>query len=410
MSNSVITATMQLSNTGGLDKYLTMNPETSLFTYSYKQTTPFAKNTVMIPFNERVDFGRTITATVPFLGDVLNTVHLYFRLPQLTPTEDSTYLGWTNTIGYAMIESVQVRIGETIFDSHNGLCMEIMDELTVPETKKPARNKSIGRYDTVNVLPINALGIQDIYIPLQFWFNKKLACGLPLSSLSGQLVKFYIKLRSFDKIVTYDGSIIPEPYSILDSGMILDYYILSDDEKTALYKDPMDPPTYLIEQWQYESYDIHAGTTTNRFRLDFTNAIKEIIFVVVEIDSEENNDFFNFGRRDNSMLGGELLSKIGLTFDGKERFAKLPESFYRMLTVQRYHSYGGMRNIYCIPFSEFPEINQPTGTVNFSRYDNIDLALDFIDSVPACRLHILGINYNRVIIQPNESIQIEFLT
>jgi len=410
MSNSVITATMQLSNTGGLDKYLTGNPQTSLFSYSYKQTTPFAKNTIMIPFNEKVDFGRTITATVPYLGDILHTVHLYFRLPQLTPPEGSTYLGWTNSVGYAMIESVEVRIGETVFDRHNGLCMEIMDSLTVSASKRLSRDKNIGTYDTVNVLPINALGTQDIYVPLQFWFTKKLSSGLPLTSLSGHTVKFVVKLKPFEKVVTYDGYKPPDAYSVLDSGIILDFYILTDEEKTALYKDPTDPPTYLIEQWQYQSFDIHAGTTTNRFTIEFINAIKEIIFVVCETESEDNNDFFNYARRDPAMRGGELVSKIGLAFDGKERIAKLPESRFRTLTVERYHNYAGIRNIYCIPFSEYPEINQPTGTVNFSRYDNIELVLDFVDALPTSRLHIFGINYNRVIFEPGEGIQIEFLT
>ena len=112
MSNSVITTTMQITRTGGLDEYLTDNPETSLFTYAYRRITPFAKNTLMIPFNEKVSFGKTITATVPFLGDLVHTLHLYFRLPQLSPPPPgSTYLGWVNSIGYAMIESVQIRIG-----------------------------------------------------------------------------------------------------------------------------------------------------------------------------------------------------------------------------------------------------------------------------------------------------------
>jgi hypothetical protein len=410
MSNSIIAATMQVSNVGGMDQYLTGNPQTSFFTYAYKQITPFAKNTIMIPFNEKVTFGKTITATVPYTGDVLNTVYLYFRLPQLTPPEGSTFLGWTNTVGYAMIESVEVRIGETVFDRHNGLFMEIMDDLTTPETKKLSRNKSIGRYDTVSVLPINALGSQDIYIPLQFWFNKKLSSSLPIASLSTNQVKFVVKLRPFDSLVTYDGPNAGDPYVPLDSGVILDYYVLSENEKFALYQNPGDPPTYLFEQWQCETYEISAGTTSNRFSLDFVNCVKEIIFVLVETESEKNNDYFNFGRRDPATMGGELVAKIGLAFDGKERFAKLPESFYRMMTVQRYHSFAGLRNIYCVPFAEFPELNQPSSTTNFSKYDTVELLLDFIDSVPSCRLHILAINYNRFVVQPNEGIQIQFIS
>src|SRR6478609_3985915 len=417
MSNSVITASMQLNNTAGLDDYLTVRPKemldsnttapnyASLFSYNYKRITPFAKHTIYIPFNENVDFGRTITTTVPYLGDILHTVHLYFRLPQLSlPPVGSNYIGWVNSIGYAMIESVQIRIGETIFDEHNGLFMEVMDYISVSSNKTEARSKSVGRYDNANVLAMNANGEQDIYVPLQFWFNKKLFSGIPMPSLSGQSVKIYVKLKPFQNVVTYDGDVLPVEMPIQESGVMLDYYLLSEPEKNMLKTDVQE---YLIEQWQYESFDIAAGISTSRFSLDFTKCVKELVFVLTETESEDNNDCFNFGRRDKDFQGGEFLERIGLAFDGKIREEKRPESFYRVITPQRFHTYGGNRNIYVISFAENPEINQPTGAVNFSRYDNIELLLDFIDNVPQCRLHVLAVVYNKINIDPVDGIQIE---
>lgn len=420
MSNTVITASMQINNTAGLDDYLTVRPKemldgnsvsapnyASLFSYNYKRITPFAKHTVYIPFNEKVDFGRTITAVIPYLGDLLHTVHLYFRLPQLSPPPPgSNYIGWVNCIGYAMIETVQIRIGETIFDEHDGLFMEIMDYITVPSNKTEARNKSVGRYDNTNVLAINANGEQDIYIPLHMWFTKKMFSALPMTSLSGQTVRIHVKLKNFQDLVTYDGDISPVEMPIQESGVMLDYYLLSEPEKN-LFKTEVQE--YLIEQWQHLTFEIPAGISTSRFSLDFTKCVKEIVFVLTETESENNNDYFNFGRRDERYQGGELISHIGLAFDGKIREEKLPESFYRIITPQRYHTVGGNRNIYVISFSENPEINQPTGTVNFSRYDNIELLLDFIDNVPQCRLHVLAIVYNKINIDPNDGIQIEFV-
>lgn len=406
MSDSVIATTMQITNTGGLDRYLTGHPETSLFTYNYRRITPFAKHTIMVPFNEKVAFGKTLTATVPFLGDLVHTMYLYFRLPQLSPPPSgSTFLGWTNSVGYAMVESVQIRIGETIIDQQNGLFMEVMDYLNTGVNKSEARNKCVGRYDTINVLPIDALGEQDIYLPLQFWFNKKLFSALPMISLTGQSVKIVVKLKPFGQIVNYDGPTEPVPYPIQDSGIIADYYMLSEPERTSFKTEEQD---YLIEQWQWQTFEIPAGITTSRFTLDFTQCVKEIVFVLTETESEDNNDFFNFGRLDPVQLGGEFLTRIGLAFDGKTRLDKLPESFYRMVTPQRNHTVAGNRNIYVISFAENPEVNQPTGTANFSRYDSVELLLDFVDNLPQCRLHILGIIYNKINIAP-DGIQIEFL-
>ena len=102
---------------------------------------------------------------------------------------------------------------------------------------------------------------------------------------------------------------------------------------------------------------------------------------MIETESEDNNDYFNYGRRDIQQLGGEMVTRIGLALDGKTRLEKLPESFYRLITPQRNHTTAGNRNIYVISFAENPEINQPTGTINFSGYDSVELLLDFIDGL-----------------------------
>ena len=419
MADSVVATAMQISNTGPLDNYLVVPPKemfnpdvgqtyASMFSYNYKRITPYAKHTVEITFNEKVDFGKTITANIPYLGDLIHTIHLHFRLPQLSPPPpDSKYLGWVNAIGYAMIDRVEVRIGETVIDTHTGLFMEILDYISMPPGKGDGRNKSVGRYDNANVLSINALGEQDIFVPLQFWFNKKIMSALPAICLTGQSLKIHVKLRPFSELVTYDGDIVPVPYPIQEAGVVIDYFLLSEPEK-MLFKN--ETQEYLIEQWQFQTFEIPAGITTSRFSLDFTRCIKEIIFVLVEVESEENNDYYNFGIRDAEKQGGELARKIGLAFDGKTRQEKLSESYFRLVTPQRYHTFTGNRNIYNISFAENPEINQPTGTANFSRYDSVELLLDFVDAVPQCRLHVLGINYNKINIAPDNSVQIEFLT
>jgi len=407
MANSIMATTMQITNTGGLDEFLTKFPETSLFPYNYKQITPFAKHTTMLPFNEKVDFGRTLTITIPSLGDLVNSIYLYFQLPPLTLPPGSTFVGYTQSIAYAMIESVEIRIGEQTIDRQTGLFMEVMDYLTTNANKAESHYKQIGRYDTVNVLPINALSPQSIYIPLKFWFNNKLSQGLPMLTLAGQIVKLIVKLKPFSSIVTFDGQIPPIPIPIAQSGVIIDYHILSESERID-YKE--ETQEYLIEQWQEIVYEIPQGMSTSRFRLEFTKCIKEIVWAICETESVSNNDFFNFGRRENAYQGGEFLEFISLSFDGKERFEKLPESYFRIVLPQRHHSYAGNRNIYTLPFAEYPEANQPSGTANFSRYDSVELGLDFIDSVPGCRLYVLGINYNRLTISPDGTVQLEFLT
>src|SRR5947208_14602351 len=116
MSNATMAAMAQLSATGPLDNYLTKDPEVSPFTYDIRQTIPFAKNTTTVNFNEKFDFGKLLTLTLPRVAPLVNTMYLYFRIPPLSLPVASTYFGWTNAIGYAMIEYIEVRIGETVLD------------------------------------------------------------------------------------------------------------------------------------------------------------------------------------------------------------------------------------------------------------------------------------------------------
>ncbi|RKO87256.1 group II dsDNA virus coat/capsid protein [Blyttiomyces helicus] len=350
MSETIVTAALQITHTGGIDNSISGEPDSSLFTYNYHQITPFAKNVTIIPFNEQVSYGKRITATIPCGGDLLHAVKLHFKLPALKHVPvGSTYLGWTQTVGYAMIDEIELRIGETVIDKHSGLFMETMDYLETNVNNVTANDVCVGRYDTINVLPQNASEEIELYIPLQFWFNKKLSSSLPLVAMKSQSVKLVVTLKNFEEIVTYDGEIAPEPVQIVNSGVIVDYYLLSEQERNLFIHGK---ESFLIEQWQYDFFPITQGLSTSKFQLEFNNSIKELVFFVIETESDLNNDYFNFGIRSSTNQGSELLKHIGLRFDGKDRFEKMPESYYRNVTVGG-HTYKGNRNIYVMSFAEF---------------------------------------------------------
>ena len=50
--------------------------------------------------------------------------------------------------------------------------------------------------------------------------------------------------------------------------------------------------------------------------------------------------------------------------------------------------------IYVYPFSLKPESIQPSGSCNFSRFDNKELEIEFSDNIPDSELKIFAINYN----------------
>ena len=88
-----------------------------------------------------------------------------------------------------------------------------------------------------------------------------------------------------------------------------------------------------------------------------------------------------------------LILAASLLLDGKLRFDNLPEFYYRVIFPQNIHSVIPLKYIYTMPFSIRPEDNQPTGSLNLSRFNDITLALTTADTVEM-NLYVFGISYN----------------
>ena len=400
-------AALQVENLGPIDNYFfgTGQQDYSLFTYNTHRITPFSKNTVPVYFTDIVDFGKIVTASFPYSGDLINYVVLYFTLPQLDMSDipaGSTYLNWTNAIGYSMIEYVEVLLGEFVISRQTGELMEILDYLSTPESKKTGKDMGTGRHLNINT----STGTQEIYVPLQFWFNKKLNASLPICALNNHSLKIRVKIRDFQECVTYDGNVPPQVKSITTCNFLADYYMLSETERLEFKNEEF---VFIIEEYQLDVKNISANLLSSKYTLNIDRSIKELIIIAREIESVNNNDLFNYGIRDINRQGLELIKNIGLNLNGKTRFEKISESYYRLVTPQKYHTYSGNRNIYCIPFAETPEVNQPTGSINLSMYSNIELVIDYTPNVPESQMLVFGITNNILRIK-NGMAQLEFLS
>jgi hypothetical protein len=409
MTNSTISATMQIENLGPMDNYLFgKDPETdySLFTYSASRIAPFSKNIVPINFTESVNFGKILTATFPYVGDLVNSVNLHIRLPPLDIPTGSSYVSWTNAVGYAMIEYVEILLGEFVISRQTGELMEILDYMSTPESKRKSKDAATGRVDAINVLPKSAETSQDIYVPLQFWFNKKLNSSIPITALSSHQLKIRIKIRNFQECVAYDGNIEPVEKNMEHCFLLADYYLLTREEKENFKSEEL---VYLIEEYQTDIHNISSNSVSNRYTLNIDRAIKELIIIFRDNESEANNDWFNYGLRDPLRQGLEFIKSLEMYMNGKTRFEKISESYYRLVTPQKYHTFAGNRNIYSIPFAERPEIDQPTGSINLTMYSNSELGIDYSPNIPESKMFIFGISYNVLVIKDGLA-QVKFLS
>jgi hypothetical protein len=401
MAESVKATFNQILKQGILDVDLGSNPDALLFNYNYKKVPNHAPHVAKVLFHERADFGKTLTADIDNFGDCISNMYLHIKLPPLSIASGSTYTGWTNAVGYTMIESVEFLVGSYSLVKMTGLMMEAMSYISTSTDKRKVLDSFVGRYDTHRVLPVNAVGTKDLYIPLPFWFTQKLSQAFPLFLVTKNSVSVRVKLRPFAELVTYDGPTPPVEIPPLDAWLSVKYIAMDPIEKKQL--EAQTEIVYLFEQWQTHVFqEFPPLTTTGQVELNFRNAIKEIVFVLVETASEDNNDWSNFGRRDLNIPGGELLTAVTLYVNSEIRFATMPESYWRQVGPYEAHTSGSDRNIYVLPFAAAPERNQPTGFLDMSTIDNMTLQLDFIPNLPRCRMYALGVSYNKLVIRDGE--------
>lgn len=385
-------ALLQLAAKGIQDTFLTDKPNINHFKKVFKQYTPFATEQIKLDFNGDVQFGKKITCVIPRSGDLLSNIYLNVKLPELTKTSGD-FAGWTNSIGNAMIDYVELEIGGSIVDKRYGIFMEIWDELI----DNKIENILIGKFDTNLVLKDSAISATEYYIPLNFWFHNDLALALPIISLRNHEIKIHIKLRPFSELTHYDGVTPPLDVQITNINLMANYVFLDNNERSRYANSDH---KFFITQLQMNPVVAYKANTKNiKTSLEFNHPCKELLWVFTETISEENNDWFNFSKRvPNGDLVTELMSSCKFVIDGSERFSN-NEKYFRSVQHELHHSNISNKHIYIYSFSNNPEVWQPSGSLNFSKLNDSVMYFTMIDGVPSFKLYIFALTYNWFIIK-----------
>jgi len=392
---------MQLVAYGAQDIYLTGNPQITFFKIVYRRHTNFAVEAIEQTLTGLVNFGKKTTCTISRNGDLVQKMIFQVTLPALSQSQNSsTWVGYVNSIGHALIKNTIVSIGGQKIDKHYGEWLEIWNELTINEEQRQGFNEAIGKYSTDVSLETNATSAQTYYIPLQFWFNRNPGLALPLIALQYHEVVIDLELRSLKELIRSDVSVLSPLDSsgniatITDASLWIDYIYLDTDERRRFAQVSHE---YLIEQVQLvgpESFD--TGNSSHKISLDFNHPVKEIAWSITldnnsQISSNNGNKLLNFS----STTGNDTFNTAKISFNGYDRFASRKASYFRLVQPQHHHTRVPTKHIYVYSFGLKPEDHQPSGTCNFSR---IDTALLHIDSTgvasASAKIHVFAVNYN----------------
>ena len=387
---------MQLVAIGAQDVHLTGNPQISYFKFMHHRYTNFAIESIEQSFNGDLDFGTITTANISRKGDLVKNMYLEIELPELndTPTE---WRGYMNSVGYGIINYIELDIGGTIIDKQYSQWMDIYNELT-----DQLNDELVNRYNTVLSLKQNFYQ-KKIWIPLKFWFNKNPGLALPLIALQYHEVKINVSLRELKDIVKSDSNsyILDKDLKIISSKLWIDYIFLDNDERRIMTQNKHE---YLITQVQLTEHSLTSSSTeiTHKFPLNFYHPVKEIIFVITDISNntsnyETGNNWLTY--TSNASNNSDTFKTAKLQLNGQDRFTERESIFFRSLNTYQYHSRTPRKHIYVYPFCLYPEDDIPSGSCNFSRIENSNLVIKFdktnmIGGIPNGKILIYAINYN----------------
>jgi hypothetical protein len=281
-----------------------------------------------------------------------------------------------------------------------------------------------------------------VFLPLIFFFNRNAGLYLPLIALQYHEVRLDIDLSStFDSYLKTSGFKVWANYVYLDT-----------EERRRFAQKGHE---YLIEQVQHTGTDTVDVNSTKQVRLSYNHPVKELVWAFNN-GSSSNAQMWNFtsnaGTSNAVVLatdlftacGGETsgnvavssttfngapqliparslvgsvcrwseegeraqnastgpLSTFKLVLNGQDRFKEQPGKYFNQVQPMNHHSGSPYPGIYSYSFALKPEEHQPSGTCNFSRIDNAQVAITLkADTADSTTLHMFATNYNVLRIQ-----------
>jgi len=378
---------LQLVASGAQDSYLVGNPQITFFKIVYRRHTNYAKESVRQFFTTRPDYGRILNCTISRDGDLVQDIYMEINLPLLPASPDTNF--YIYGIGNALIKKVELEIGGQLIDRHYSEWLNIWEELSCPPGQRVGLDEMVGNN------PSNLKGGR-LYVPLQFWFNRRPGLALPLAAIHKHEVRLHFEIRENTNLV-FNGTTYTSAPAITDDDFIrvyADYIYLDVEERRRFTTLPME---YLIEQVQFngdEHYpgntnSNHAGTKLSKTSLNFINPVKELIWVLTpDTVLESANRYFNF-----SNAAANVFSTGKLVLDGIDFQGELEENWKHHTNIPRSSSAFNQR-IYTYSFALFPEEHQPNGFCNFSRLNEASLILTYPYLTDDWTLKVFATNYN----------------
>lgn len=378
----------QLVALGNADSALTSNPEVTWWRLKTDRCSNFAMESILQTFNGTPYFGNEMTLTVNRTGDLIWKQFLVVDLPGIEAeaggnntyrvsadlgVDGSPECAWVNEVGHAICQRLSYSIGGQMIDTVFPSYMHAWEELSGAPGKR--LGEMVGKYDTVEERVAASSSQQRLYIPFPFHYNRHSGSALPLVSLQFHSVQIHLHLESLHNLVQVSGNDCTvkkvgdgsEQLGSSDLKMYVDtmYVYLDMEERDRFSQNEFQQLTQ-----QVQAYTLPVSGTHARCQLSFNHPCVELIWMVQTREARQRGDWFDF-----TNAGADPVVTCKLSINSLPRFHR-EAGYFRLVQPYVHHTNVPASKVYCYSFALKPEEAQPSGSLNFSRIDQAELALE----------------------------------
>ncbi|CAH6421675.1 Large eukaryotic DNA virus major capsid protein [uncultured virus] len=310
----------------------------------------------------------------------------------LESLDDNIKFAWVNKLGHALIDEIEILIGENTIDKHYGDWFNIWYELTSKKNMEENYFQLIGETPELTDFNRNSKPKYLLRIPLQFWYCRFNGLALPLVALQYHEVSFKLKLKKLEEVsyvelgelIKYENEGLPlsEITELmgfdLHASLLVDYIYLDSLERKKFAQASHE---YLIDQLQFIEINDVAQKDIQINLNTFVHPMKELIWICQKqaYVTEENGYKKLFWDNYSSSYDykGNPLKFSYLQFHGYDRVPKLESSYYNYLQPYENYYKTPADGINLYSFSLYPEEFQPSGSANMGILSKILLNLEF---------------------------------
>ena len=447
---------MQLVAYGAQDVYLTGQPKVTFFQAVYKRHTNFAMENIQQTVNGTPSNSGRVSVTIARNGDLVGNMYVRLQPTQLNYS-NLTSTGAnidTNWVAERAIAAVELTIGGQRIDKHYQTWFRLYAECFLGESDKI----NYGKMASSPAPTTDNTNVNSVYLPLLFFFNRNPGLFLPLIALQYHEVRLDFDLTAY--FTNYFGA-SAQVFEVWANYVYLDTeerrrfaqkgheYLIEQVQHTGgdqlsatgtegnvqlirlsfnhpvkelvwCYTNPLGSATaQLNAMWNFCTSTGNVNVTSNVLTLQASNnyvmpnvtGVPQLISTAGVIQANiglaggvSGNAFWV--EQGTQLLGGAgpgvevgPLHLFKVILNGQDRFKEQYGNYFNQVQPFYHHTGTPYPGIYVYSFALQPEEHQPTGTCNFSRIDNAQVAINMKSGYVCPLQKMFAVNYNILRIQ-----------